>query len=636
MHRSLGKSYSDGTSAASYAYDASTELGASLVNTKGRMAYGAAGNSASAFSYDVMGRTANVWSCTPYNCGTSTYQLGFGFDYAGDITSFTDSNTFANRSTSITYTYSFDQDSRLTGMSSNYTGTNYPATLFTVNTINALGAATKATLGNGIVRTSTYDSRKRIDSLADKNGSTTTYSYSLGYFANNAINTSTDSLEGTWTYGYDGFNRLSTASETGQAFAYQYDQFGNRWGTNSGCSSSNTSACQFTFNASNRITNGGITYDAAGNVLNDGIYSYTFDAEGRITNVKQGSTQVASYTYDAFGKRTHEVTGSTTYEFVFDTAGRPYEQIVGTNRKHAELYAGSTHVGEYANSTTYFSSMNQVGTEIRHTIPVGSNASTCTNYLPFGDGASCTGAIQTLDQPQFTGQWQDLETGLNHMSARNYSPVEARWTTPDPSGVAASDPSNPQSWNQYAYALNNPVSNVDPSGLASGQCDTPGDCDSTWWDETSGGEPVNPNALNGWDMLAGDTSCGLWCHIKNYFNSDCPWNSCVNVTATIDPVPTTPSTPPTNPIPNNPIKIVPQTFQTGNLVCTGKGCIQVGPPSCSDLQKSAADMAAFTLFFRGMAVIAPPTAPAAVPASFVSGTAGVIDGLSRAHGNCTQ
>ena len=36
---------------------------------------------------------------------------------------------------------------------------------------------------------------------------------------------------------------------------------------------------------------------------------------------------------------------------------------------------------------------------------------------------------------------------------------------PDPAGLAAVDPSNPQSWNRYAYVLNNPLRLVDPQGL---------------------------------------------------------------------------------------------------------------------------------------------------------------------------
>lgn len=45
---------------------------------------------------------------------------------------------------------------------------------------------------------------------------------------------------------------------------------------------------------------------------------------------------------------------------------------------------------------------------------------------------------------------------------RKYNPALGRWMSPDP---LAGDVSNPQSLKRYAYVLNNPVSNIDPSGL---------------------------------------------------------------------------------------------------------------------------------------------------------------------------
>src|SRR5581483_10647969 len=41
--------------------------------------------------------------------------------------------------------------------------------------------------------------------------------------------------------------------------------------------------------------------------------------------------------------------------------------------------------------------------------------------------------------------------------------------SPDPVGLAAVDPTNPQTWNRYAYVTNNPVSLVDPLGLEEDQ-----------------------------------------------------------------------------------------------------------------------------------------------------------------------
>jgi hypothetical protein len=37
--------------------------------------------------------------------------------------------------------------------------------------------------------------------------------------------------------------------------------------------------------------------------------------------------------------------------------------------------------------------------------------------------------------------------------------------SPDPSGLVYADQSNPQSLNLYSYALNNPLTNADPTGL---------------------------------------------------------------------------------------------------------------------------------------------------------------------------
>jgi RHS repeat-associated protein len=47
---------------------------------------------------------------------------------------------------------------------------------------------------------------------------------------------------------------------------------------------------------------------------------------------------------------------------------------------------------------------------------------------------------------------------------REYSIPQGRWISPDPAGLAAVDPSNPQSWNRYAYVRNNPLALVDPTG----------------------------------------------------------------------------------------------------------------------------------------------------------------------------
>ena len=42
---------------------------------------------------------------------------------------------------------------------------------------------------------------------------------------------------------------------------------------------------------------------------------------------------------------------------------------------------------------------------------------------------------------------------------------QGRWISPDPAGLGAVNPANPQSWNRYAYVLNNPLALADLAGL---------------------------------------------------------------------------------------------------------------------------------------------------------------------------
>jgi RHS repeat-associated protein len=81
-------------------------------------------------------------------------------------------------------------------------------------------------------------------------------------------------------------------------------------------------------------------------------------------------------------------------------------------------------------------------------------------HAPFGE----TYAISDTSDPAWTGQRQDTVTGLYDFPAREYS-TQGRWPSPDPAGLSAVDPSTPQSWNRYAYVINNPLAAIDPLGL---------------------------------------------------------------------------------------------------------------------------------------------------------------------------
>jgi RHS repeat-associated protein len=64
---------------------------------------------------------------------------------------------------------------------------------------------------------------------------------------------------------------------------------------------------------------------------------------------------------------------------------------------------------------------------------------------------------------QFTGKERDAETGLDYFGARYMSAAQGRFTSPDPM-LNSAKPWDPQCWNRYGYALNNPLKFVDPNG----------------------------------------------------------------------------------------------------------------------------------------------------------------------------
>jgi len=94
------------------------------------------------------------------------------------------------------------------------------------------------------------------------------------------------------------------------------------------------------------------------------------------------------------------------------------------------------------------------------------------DYLPFGveilsGYAGRPGQWGTTDNvsAKFTGQERDTETGLDFFQARYHGSAQARFLSPDPLGNFVASAADPQSWNMYAYARNNPLTLVDPTGL---------------------------------------------------------------------------------------------------------------------------------------------------------------------------
>jgi RHS repeat-associated protein len=82
-------------------------------------------------------------------------------------------------------------------------------------------------------------------------------------------------------------------------------------------------------------------------------------------------------------------------------------------------------------------------------------------YLPFGELSQANSSGNDKVTSKFTGQEWDAETGLYYYGARYYHPAIGRFLSPDSIVPSATDA---QAFNRYAYARDNPITYVDPTG----------------------------------------------------------------------------------------------------------------------------------------------------------------------------
>ena len=282
----------------------------------------------------------------------------------------------------------------------------------------------------------------------------------------------------TATYTYDNVNRILTAVGTpfGSGTASYNLNFNNydAYGNMSCVQNANTNGpCpQWAYNTStNHIKTAGCTYDAAGNMTADcsstDNHTYQWDGEGRVASVDNGSTW--TFTYDALGDRVQMTGPSGPQYLAYDVAGN-WIMVFGGYGNYDAVRWGRRMFAVYLPTGTDFNHVNNIASTMMYTNQAGAVVEDMLFY-PWGQVWESwgTGGYNYAGIP-----YRDLSTTTDLSAFRNLSPGLGRWLSPDPLGEDAANPSDPQTWNMYAYARNNPTTLRDPSGL--------------WgWDPSAGG-----------------------------------------------------------------------------------------------------------------------------------------------------
>ena len=454
--RTTAVTYGDTGSTVSYAYDANSNLGQLTDGISGRV---------NRYSYDFLDRLMR------YEESGDGYSniVQWGYDDENNLSS----QTQTLNGTTYTSTYAYDKDNRLTKATEGAISANY-----------------------------TYDSFSRMTGLTSKNGSTSVVSTAVTYVDPSSSATSTQVK--TWnngkvayTYTYDNKGNITSITGGGLEFEYRYDKYGRLisaedypggyvWtytyddggnitqrGLTDYYNNKNPNSILATYTYDNTdwpdlltAFNGkSITYDAIGNPLSDGTWTYAWQHGRQLASMSKSGSSI-TYGYNANGKRISKTVNGTTYNYSY-LGDQLTEMTWGSNKLHF-TYDSTGPASVTYNGNRYFYLKNAQG-DVTGLVNASGTQVVSYTYDPWGapmstDGtmASTLGAANPL---RYRGYVYDTETGLYYLTSRYYNPVWGRFINADTADVLGASPDK-ANWdkNLFAYCDNDPVSRKDDGG----------------------------------------------------------------------------------------------------------------------------------------------------------------------------
>lgn len=443
------------------------------------------------FTYDILGRVVSKMVQT----GGKTFQLTYTWGTSGFATGKLTSMTYPSGSI---VNYSYNTAGRLSGVvvnpvNANGVGTNINSNLPVLSdvTYNAFSSPIGWVWSDGSVNQRTYDSFGRLSSYLLGKPSATgisaglsrTISYDNAGLITGYTHTNSSGAQAGFnqSFAYDGLSRIFSSLVVATWYGYDYDNTGNRTdrligGTNYLSTVSATSNRLDQVQSPGPVTNT-YSYDAAGNVINDGTVIYAYSDRGRLATATIGSN-VVSYKYNGLEHRVSKTgptqvvpTGGAYY--IYNEAGQLIGEYDASGSPIYEtIYTGSLPVsvmkqaGSAASSTLAVNLYNVYSDHIDTPRVITRQSDQAIVWR--WDSTEPYGSIAPNQNPNalgvFTynqrhpGQVFDAETGNFQNWHREYNPRIGRYIQSDPIGLAGGI-------NTYEYVAGNPLSFVDLDGL---------------------------------------------------------------------------------------------------------------------------------------------------------------------------
>ena len=266
----------------------------------------------------------------------------------------------------------------------------------------------------------------------------------------------------TFVYSYDLLGQLAQVTRNGAASeTYLYDTNGNRVSATSG----GTTAAATYDNQDRLLTLGSAayTYSPSGSLATrsapSGNASYSYDARGNLVAATLPGGVAVTYLLDGLDRRLGKrVNGTTTMQFLYsgmqvvaqlDSLGAVVTRFVYSD--------GAVPAYLIKGGTTYRVITDSVGS-VR--LVVDSATGAVAQRIDYDSFGAVTTDTNPGFQPfGFAGGLYDPDTRLVRFGARDYDAAAGRWTAKDPIAYSGNDT------NLYRYSRNDPVNQVDPSGL---------------------------------------------------------------------------------------------------------------------------------------------------------------------------